>query len=124
MSSGLFSKTDLSFADQKMTFKQIACLYLVLHVSYLTVMSHILVGRSMDADQRRVAEKQQLQGEYRRQFPDGSTDITFRARAGGSGNSYNGCRKPTLPPPCMRKLCAEFAMTQDPPRKEAGRNIQ
>ena len=121
---GYFQKVIYHFADQKMNFKQIACLYLVLHVSSLMVMPHILVGRSMDEDQRRVANKQQFQGEYRRQLP--SADINFQARTGGSGNNYNGCRKPPLPPPCMRQLCAEFAMTQDtvPPKVPEGNMIQ
>ena len=63
-----------------MNFKHIAYLYLVLHVSYLMVMSRSLVGRVMDTDENAVDGEQKFQ----RGFPRQSAEIAFRARTGNA----------------------------------------
>ena len=62
----------------KMKFKQIACLYLVLHVSHLMVMSRSLDENGMDTAKREVADEKKQ--ELATQFGDLLKDVVFDAK--------------------------------------------
>ena len=90
------------FLASKMKFKQIACLYLVLHVSHLMVMSRSLDEQAMGTDISGVAEEDTLQEIFGKEFGDLLKSLILTERESKAGK-YK-VEKSTCALPDLRRI--------------------